>query len=116
VKTPCPTCKGSGIIETPDVEPCDAVIEVAPHETVRCWADRPHPDQPHMALLCEPCPECAGYDAHGPTCPVPNRPGYVAEPDPTEHWYSWRTGDGALTQEDDEQVAEWRRQFFPVES
>lgn len=41
------------------------------HETLSCYATKPHPGQPHMAIVCPPCPRCGGFDEHTAECPTP---------------------------------------------
>lgn len=88
----CNHCGGTGML--PD-EPqrCEASIAIG-HETISCYATVPHSGHPHMAIVCDPCPDCGGFDECAPSCVL-----YEAVPErrPTEGWWSWEDGDLAPT-------------------
>lgn len=112
MRVTCEHCHGSGYVVVEAVEEEFECPElVVGHERIHCYATVPHPGEPHMAILCEPCPDCGGYDECWQFCAT-----YDMEPrrDPLNKWYRWNDGDVALTREPDRVVAaEWRRRFQP---
>lgn len=107
----CPKCNGRGrVLVTDQAMPCEATLDLN-HETIDCYASRQHPGEPHMAILCEPCMECGGYEEHAPGVYCAS---YLAEPnDPPLHWWQWRDGDLALTRAPDGAGQEWRNRYQP---
>lgn len=102
---PCDKCGGKGEITEEDLS-CSASLQVR-HERITCYATRQHPGNPHMAILCTPCPRCFGYDEHAQDCPDPERT------ESQQHWYSW-TGEGKTLLQVDHGVGEaWRRRYQP---
>lgn len=106
-KVPCHSCHGTGVLLVED-EPCEAQITVG-HEIITCWAVRPHGDNPHMALLCEPCSECGGYDDHAEGC---NRIGKVGPGEYPQHWCSWHNQNSTLIVASEEYAADWRSKYM----
>ena len=106
----CPTCNGEGTVADDNPElPCEATIKIG-HETIDCYATRQHKGFRHMAILCDPCPDCGGYDECAETCPT-----YLMEPqrDPEQDWWSWADSALALRREAKETGRAWRDEFQP---
>lgn len=110
----CSKCHGRGTIEVEDAEaPCEAEIVIGSEEPIRCYASRKHPGWPHMAILCEPCAACGGFEEHDNSCAV-----YPAEDVKSERvyistWWFWHDGDLTVTRDLARLGQAWRDAFQP---
>lgn len=109
---PCDKCGGTGTIEE-EAHLCEAMIYVMfkiskGMEKVSCHATVQHFGHPHMALLCDPCPTCGGYDEHSGVCPTLN----TEQDQPPQSWYSWNHANDQLTKVTEDEALAWQLQFF----